>query len=265
MDLTNRLVFGTASVHLILSPKERQRLLDKAIESGFRAFDVGPPYGNGLGEVELGIALAGRRDQFRITTKFGIPVRLYGALSRHLFLGFRIADKFLNPFSGRAYGRRDFSVAAMERSLEGSLRRLKTDYVDALMLHAPLAPLPPDQFDELTDAAQRLKQKGLIREFGIAGDVEPAQPHLAHPGVDVIEAPLWDVERLGPDLTARKVAFAVFRHFSAYNFSQEASGETRDLSFSEFLGRAAERHPGTEFVLAASSVAGLERFAGVMG
>ena len=125
MDLTDRLVFGTASLHLILSPNQRQRLLDKAIEGGFRAFDVAPPYGNGLGEVELGIALAGRRNQFRITTKFGIPVRLYGALSRRLFLGLRVADKFLNPFHGRAYGRRDFSPATMERSLKGSLRRLK--------------------------------------------------------------------------------------------------------------------------------------------
>ena len=255
MDLTDRLVFGMASLHLSFSPSQRQRLLGRAIEIGFRAFDVAPAYGNGLNEVELGIALAGRRDQFRITTKFGIPVRCYGALSRQLFLGFRLADKFLNPFHGRAYERRDFSPATMERSLADSLRRLKTDYVDTLLLHAPLAPLPADQFDEVAEAAQRLKEKGLLREFGVAGDVEPARPHLSHPQVDVIEAPLWDVERLDPGLSARKVAFAVYRHFSA-------AGD--GLSFSEFLARAASQQGDANFILVASGETGLDRFAGLM-
>ncbi len=256
MNLSDRLVFGTASLHHSVSPSRRQRLLGRAIDLGFRAFDAAPAYGNGLNEVELGIALAGRRDQFRITTKFGIPLRLYGALSRRLFLGLRVADKFLNPFHGRAFERRDFSAATMERSLAASVSRMKTDYVDTLMVHAPLAPLPQDQFDEISEAAQRLKEKGLLREFGLAGEVEPVRSYLTHPLVDVIGAPLWDVERLDPGLSARTVAFGVYRHFSA-------AGDS-GLSFTEFVEQAASRLGGTEFILSASAEAGLDRFAGLM-
>lgn len=79
--------------------------------------------------------------------------------------------------------------------------------------------------------------------------------HLDHPLVDVIEAPLWDIERLESRCSARKVAFAVYRHYSATD---------RALSFADFLERAARQLDSAEFILTASGETGLDRFAGVM-
>jgi aryl-alcohol dehydrogenase-like predicted oxidoreductase len=119
------------------------RLVQAALASGCNFFDVAPGYGNGASESLLGQALQRRRQDAVICTKFG---------------------------HGGPDGE-DFSIAGLRASLEGSLRRLQTDYVDVLLLHNP----PPDLLDkskaaelyaELTD----LQQAGKLRAFGASID-----------------------------------------------------------------------------------------------
>ena len=91
--------------------KASVRLVQTALAAGCYFFDVAPGYGDGAAETLLGQALHGRRHESVICTKFG---------------------------HGGPKGE-DFSIAGLRASLEGSLKRLQTDYVDLLLLHNPPA------------------------------------------------------------------------------------------------------------------------------
>src|SRR5271167_4470369 len=79
-----------------------ERAVHAAIDSGINFFDVAPYYGRTLAEERLGAALAGKREQVVLATKCG----------RYDVSGF------------------DFSAARVFQSIDESLRRLKSDYVD---------------------------------------------------------------------------------------------------------------------------------------
>src|ERR1017187_6271882 len=94
-------VFGIAN------PEEGMRTVHLAIDEGINFFDVSPYYGLSLAEERLGRALEHRRGEVVLSTKCG----RYGA----------------NEF--------DFSAQTIRESIEQSLRRLRTDYVDLLHAH----------------------------------------------------------------------------------------------------------------------------------
>jgi aryl-alcohol dehydrogenase-like predicted oxidoreductase len=88
---------------------EARNIISRSLEAGCNFFDTAPAYGRGLSETLLGEVLAPARKQIVICSKFG-----------H-------SPDWVT----------DFSPAAIRPSLEGSLRRLQTDYVDILLLHNP--------------------------------------------------------------------------------------------------------------------------------
>jgi aryl-alcohol dehydrogenase-like predicted oxidoreductase len=90
---------------------EALRVVQQALDAGCDFFDTAPPYGGGRSEKLLGRALAGVRPSVTICTKFG--------------------------HSAEGLPPTNFDVAALRPSLEASLRRLRTDYVDVLLLHNP--------------------------------------------------------------------------------------------------------------------------------
>ena len=53
----SHLLFGVGSLHHLPFRSQRLRILRQALDLGFRHFDVAPAYGNGLNELELGLAL----------------------------------------------------------------------------------------------------------------------------------------------------------------------------------------------------------------
>jgi predicted oxidoreductase len=75
--------------------------------------------------------------------------------------GIRFADE---PEPG-APARYDFSYEHIRRAVEGSLRRLKTDYLDVLLLHRPDALVEPE---EVARAFDELHQAGKVRWFGVS-------------------------------------------------------------------------------------------------
>ncbi|HEX3972037.1 MAG TPA: aldo/keto reductase [Stellaceae bacterium] len=114
--------------------------LDRALDLGITFYDTAPAYGDGHSEALIGEAFARRRDRVVIATKAGLP--RFGEAS-------------------------DFSPAALRDSLEGSLRRLKTDYVDLFQLHNP----PPDLFSAAPEsyaALEDLRRAGKIRAIGVS-------------------------------------------------------------------------------------------------
>src|SRR5207247_4950354 len=160
-------------------------LLHTTLDLGFRDFDVAPAYGNGLNELELGRALTGARYECRITTKFGIPADLYGERHPSLFFFLRGVKRIVDRNYGSEYARRIFSSGEMQKSLEGSLRRLRRDYVDDFMIHEPLVPLSCEETGALSEKAAQLRQQGKIRRWGVAGPVSSMGTLIADPSIDV--------------------------------------------------------------------------------
>jgi aryl-alcohol dehydrogenase-like predicted oxidoreductase len=117
-------------------------VLDAAIDAGMTFLDTADIYGKefGLSETLMGEALRGRRDQVVLATKFG-----------H-------AD-VAPPVPGGGNGSR----IAVRRSVEASLRRLQTDWIDLYQLHTP-DPLTP--IEETLDALGELVREGKVRYVG---------------------------------------------------------------------------------------------------
>lgn len=193
VSLTSRLdssALGLGCANLFREPsaKRRLRLLEAAYDCGVIHFDVAPMYGLGVAEEELGRFAGARRDRIVIATKFGLaPTRLARQVARiqapvrRLFLAMpslreRARSSAAGPSSGRGggalYTKEGYDSRTARRSLENSLRALRTDYLDLLLLHDPE---PGDVQPEairpfLEDAVSR----GDIREWGIAGEPEVA-------------------------------------------------------------------------------------------
>lgn len=162
-------VFGVGRLHHLFSGAERARVIHAALDAGFRTFDLAPASGDGLAERELGRVLKNRSD-VAITTKFGIPFRAIGELPSPIYFGMRVAAKALRTSFGAAYDQRDFSPQVMLKSLEDSLRRLKRDHIDCLLVHEPMT---LDQYRALGPTWQELQtqvQKGKLHRFGISGE-----------------------------------------------------------------------------------------------
>lgn len=135
------------------------RLVHRAVQEGVNLFDTAPGYGGGNSERLLGLALKHHRNTVFINTKFG-----------------HTAD-----------GRTDFSVEALEESIQASLSRLQTDYLDGLILHNPGRELLYGDQAIYSKLAE-YKQKGIVKHFGVSIDsYEELEIVLHHNNVDIIE------------------------------------------------------------------------------
>ncbi len=179
-DLTacSELGFGCAALLGRASRTESLRALDVAFDSGITLFDTARSYGYGQGEALLGdfLASSSRRQQVVLCTKFGIlpaaqtswrqRLKPAARLAVRLFPGLRRAAQ---AQAGREFTPGQFSVPALRSSLEASLRALRTDHVDLLLLHAA----PPEVLDQtdLLEALDRLVERGTVRLAGISADL----------------------------------------------------------------------------------------------
>lgn len=120
---------------------EGQRAVDYAIDHGINYFDVAPYYGRTLAEERLGAALEGKRQSILLATK----------CCRDDF------DAF------------DFTAQRVEASINESLRRLRTDYVDLFQVHDIEFGDPRQIIDETIPAMRKVQQSGKARYIGITG------------------------------------------------------------------------------------------------
>ena len=117
-----------------------RRLVDICLEAGINMFDTADIYSRGQAEEVLGKAIAGRRDQVIISTK----------------ATFRMADGPNDVGSSRHH---------LRASVEGSLRRLGTDYIDLFQLHGFDALTP---VEETLSTLDDLVRAGKIRYLGVS-------------------------------------------------------------------------------------------------
>ena len=163
--------FGCSNLLGDKSRLEALALLAAAHEAGVRHFDVARYYGYGDAEGVVGdFVRTVRRDTVTITTKFGLqPMRAAGRLKgavasvRRLMRVSPLARSFVSRHAHRLVHRGRFDVASAQASLEASLRELRTEYIDVLLLHEPTA---DDCTPELLDLLSHACDRGHIRAFG---------------------------------------------------------------------------------------------------
>ena len=173
--------FGCATLFRASDPVQRSRLLQAAYDAGIRHFDVAPMYGLGRAEPELGNFARAHRSEVTIATKFGIRATL---AARGLAYAQRpvrrtfeskpaIRDQARAQAAARSrllYEKGGYDAKGARRSLQRSLRALRTDYVDVLLLHDPLP--GSVRSDEVSTYLEDARSAGLIRSWGIAGTPE---------------------------------------------------------------------------------------------
>lgn len=124
-----------------MSDATARELVATALDRGCNLFDTAPNYAKTRSETLLGETLKGKRQDVVLVSKFG----------------------------HRPSGETDFSVDWFWESLHGSLERLRTDYLDAVLIHSPpLAQLNGQ--DPIWAAMKEAQQAGKVRYYGASTD-----------------------------------------------------------------------------------------------
>ena len=131
-----------------LEERDSIALLSRAFDLGINFFDTADTYAEGYGEEILVKALAARRKDMVIGTKFGYD--FYSNEAR----------------AGHSERPQDFSPEFVRYACEQSLRRLKTDYIDLYQLHNPR--MSAIESDDLFETLESLVKEGKIRCYGSA-------------------------------------------------------------------------------------------------
>ena len=140
------------------TPNETQSIqtLHKAIEMGVTFLDTAEVYGPFTNEELLGKALKGQRDKVIIATKFGFDIQ------NNKMVGLNSKPQHI------------------KEAVEGSLRRLQTDYIDLLYQHRidPQVPI-----EEVIGAMSELVREGKVKYLGLseAGIANIRKAHIVHP------------------------------------------------------------------------------------
>ena len=166
----SRLCFGTGSV-ADDGEDAAVRLIHEALDGGINFIDTADIYSSGRSEEVVGAALRGRRDDVVITTKFWGP---------------------LGPGSNE----RGVSRRWIMQAIEGSLRRLGTDYIDIYQQHRPEHDV---DLDEVLGALTDLVHAGKVRYLGAS----------TFPAEMIVEAE-WVAERRGRErMVCHEVPYSI--------------------------------------------------------
>ncbi|KRC20347.1 aldo/keto reductase [Acidovorax sp. Root217] len=183
--LPGPLGFGTAplgNMFRAIPEAEARATVDAAWNDGIRYFDNAPFYGAGLAEIRMGEALADRpRNEYVISTKVGRLVldEVEDVAARDLG---EKGDVFRHGRPNRIVN--DYSEDATLRSIEDSLKRLKTDHIDIAWVHDVAQDFYGDEWLGVFETARkgafkaldRLRDEGVIKAWGLGVNrVEPIE------------------------------------------------------------------------------------------
>jgi aryl-alcohol dehydrogenase-like predicted oxidoreductase len=201
-------VFSTGT-----TPREESDLVTAAIDAGINFFDTSDLYSHGQSEVLIGRAVRPRRGEVVLATKGGYvrpnETRLLSR-AKPLLRPVVRALGLTRPSSRVANGvsiDQDFSPQHLIAALEGSLRRLGTDYIDIYQLHSPSRDVV--EAGDFVPVLDQLKAQGKIRYYGIAaddaGDVENFD---RHPSIDTLQVPFSAIDQVASAMVFPKAARA---------------------------------------------------------
>lgn len=212
----SRLGLGCSRMGSFNNPQpltESIALIRTALDMGVTVFDTSNIYGQGDSERAIGKALAGRRDSTFVITKtgrsFSAKMRMMSWLKPIIrpLLASRGAGASIVTARRKDALQAHWDAALFAASLDASLRRLRTDYVDGFLLHSPPAQavLQPQIGEQL----RLLKQSGKVRHFGVScDDIATLEAALSIEGLSIVQLP-WDViagaEHLAASIKSRGI------------------------------------------------------------
>ncbi|NCC13509.1 MAG: aldo/keto reductase [Spirochaetia bacterium] len=129
------------------------KTIHRSLELGVTFIDTAPAYGNGLSEDLLGKALQGRRSSCILATKCGL---VWGADD----------DGSVHKSRDGVVIRRNLSPRSIQKQVEESLVRLKTDHIDLLLTHWQSIEPFFTPIEETVEALEALQKEGKIRSYG---------------------------------------------------------------------------------------------------
>ncbi len=139
-----------------------EKVMFEALRAGVNTFDLADIYGGGNAEKVFGVAirdLGVNRKDYLLQTKCGIRKEA-GKNTRY-----------------------DFSKKYILQSVEGSLKRLNTEYIDVLLLHRPDSLVEPM---EVAEAFERLQGDGKVRAFGVSNFTSTQMQLFRSSGIQVV-------------------------------------------------------------------------------
>jgi aryl-alcohol dehydrogenase-like predicted oxidoreductase len=221
--------------------RESIATLHRALELGLNFLDTADMYGPHSNEQLLGRALAGKRQQAVLASKFGI-----------------LRDPS-NPQSRGLDGSPDY----LRQAVEGSLQRLNTDYLDLYYQHRidPNVPI-----EDTVGAMAELVQQGKVRYLGLC-EVAPEtleRAHRVHPISAVqTEYSLWtrDPEENGVLATCRKLGIAFVPYSPLGRGFLTGTLKSPEDFAAEDYRRSSPRFQGVNFAKNLQLVAQVERLA----
>jgi aryl-alcohol dehydrogenase-like predicted oxidoreductase len=167
--------FGCSALLGRTGRRDSLAALGAAWEAGITLFDTARAYGYGESEALLGEFLRGRRDKAVICTKFGILPsrqqlwkRIAKPIARTAISLLPSSRKLIRNQVASQFTANQFTVAILHESIDESLRKLQTDYVDLLFMHA--APASVLDQEDLLNALDKLVSSGKVRAAGISAD-----------------------------------------------------------------------------------------------
>lgn len=150
--------FGAGPIgYLETEPNEVARLLNRLLDEGVNLIDTAASYRGA--EERIGAAVSHRRDQFFLVTKCGPAL------------------------AGVPGG--PWSPETITHTVERALRRLRTDYIDVMLLHSCERSVL--ERGEAVGALEQARRAGKVRWLGYSGDNEEAAFACSVPDLDVIE------------------------------------------------------------------------------
>jgi aryl-alcohol dehydrogenase-like predicted oxidoreductase len=184
----NVTVLGYGAMELrseALTGAETQRLLGEVLDSGINLIDTSIDYGPS--EELIGRYASHRRDEFFLASKCGCPLA--------------------PPPGERPPYRHDYSAANIRAGLEQSLRRLRTDRLDLVQVHASPSRSQLET-DDVIGTLRMLRDEGKVRFIGMSGILPHLPDHIAMGVFEVFQIPYSAVQREHEDLITAAAAAA---------------------------------------------------------
>ncbi|MGD1922292.1 MAG: aldo/keto reductase [Pleurocapsa sp.] len=236
--------------------QEAVKMLNLAIDSGINFYDTADSYGQGQSETLLGKTFKHQRDKVIFASKAGYTLSPLGSIAakfkpvlKPLVRSLRALKSSSNSDSlGDAKAsvlRQNFERNYLTTAVEGSLKRLQTDYLDLFQLHSPSSEIL--QSSEVWQTLESLKKQGKIRYYGVSCDtVEDALICLQQPGLASIQL---EINWLQSEAIAKVLPLAQQQGVAVVARQPFASGKLFAAEYNVFSSLHSKYHSITHVAL----------------
>ncbi|WP_199198665.1 aldo/keto reductase [Bradyrhizobium sp. MOS002] len=214
--------FGCASLGGRIGARGGIEGLERAYEAGITWYDVAPSYGDGMAESILGQFASMKRGSVFICTKVGMrppeisaAMRFLKPIARASLAVFPAIQPRLSAMKSKPF-KVPLSAELIRTSIDDSLRRLRTNYVDVLALHRPTR--EEVMREDILRAVERVVQDGKARAISIAGEskgvIDGLRESLPYRLIQIANNPFEQNLRISADIAPRRT-FITYGSFSS--------------------------------------------------